>query len=145
MGPGEIEEGLELVDRALTRRRPQPYQLQAAIAGLHARARTPAETDWAQIAALYAELLRQQPSPVVALNRAAAVAMAQGAERGLELVEEIDGLEGYHLYHSARADLLRRLGRTVDARAAYESALAVCGNAVDRAFIERRLTELADP
>jgi RNA polymerase sigma-70 factor (ECF subfamily) len=141
---GEIEEGIELVDRALARRRPQPYQLQAAIAGLHARARTPAETDWPQIAALYAELLRQQPSPVVALNRAAAVAMAEGPEQGLELVDEIGDLEGYHLYHSARADLLRRLGRNGEARAAYERARALCSNPVDRSFLERRLAELGE-
>jgi len=138
-----IAEGLRVLGRALTLRRPGPYQLQAAIAAVHAEASTPEDTDWPRIALLYGELVRFEPTPVVALNRAVAVAMAEGAERGLELLDAIEGLEGYHLIHSARADLLRRLDRLAEAASAYRAALALEMNAADRAFLERRLAEVA--
>jgi RNA polymerase sigma-70 factor (ECF subfamily) len=136
----QIEDGLALVRVAL-RPRPGPYALQAAIAALHAE---DGEPDWPQIAALYAELAAVAPSPVIALNRAAAVAMAEGPERGLELVDALDGLERYHLYHAARADLLRRLGRHGEARDAYGAALLLEPPTRDRRFVERRLAELKD-
>lgn len=132
-----IDEGTRVLERALSHRRPGPYQLQAAVAALHLED----ETDWPQIAALYAELARIEPSPIVGLNRAVAVAMAEGPERGLELVERID-LPGYHLLHAARADFLRRLERRDEAAAAYRDALALEMNAADRAFLERRLGEV---
>jgi RNA polymerase sigma-70 factor, ECF subfamily len=132
-----IDEGTRVLERALSYRRPGPYQLQAAIAALHLEE----ETDWPQIVALYGELERLTPSPIVSLNRAVAVAMAEGPERGLELVEAID-LPEYHLLHAARADFLRRLGRNEDAAGAYRDALALDMNAGDRAFLERRLTEV---
>jgi RNA polymerase sigma-70 factor (ECF subfamily) len=137
-----IKRGLGLLDRALSLRRPGPYQVQAAIAALHAQARTPAETDWPQIAALYDELARLQPSPVVFLNRAVAVAMADGPNAGLALLDDLD-LGAYHLYHAARADLLRRTGRSDEARAAYERAHALATNEPERRFLEQRLETLA--
>ena len=127
-----------MLDRALSYRRPGPYQLQAAIAALHLED----EPDWPQIALLYAELARLEPSPIVELNRAVAVGMAEGPERGLELVEAVD-LPGYHLLHAARADFLRRLGRNEQAESAYREALALDMNAADRAFLERRLAEVS--
>jgi RNA polymerase sigma factor (sigma-70 family) len=141
----EIEEGLGLLQRALSLRHPGPYQLQAAIAALHAQAPTAADTDWPQIAALYGELLRRSPSPVVALNRAVAVAEAEGLEAGLALIERIEGLQGYHLLHAARADLLRRLGRTAEARTAYRQAIELARNPAERSFLEGRLEELSAP
>jgi RNA polymerase sigma-70 factor (ECF subfamily) len=138
-----IDEGVRVLDRALTARRPGPYQLQAAIAALHVEARTPEQTDWPQIAALYGRLVRYTTSPVVALNRAVAVAMASGPEAGLELLRGIEGLESYHLYHSAAADLLRRMGRADEAAAAYRRAIELCSNAVERRFLERRLAEVS--
>jgi RNA polymerase sigma-70 factor, ECF subfamily len=136
-----IARGVALLDRALALRRPGPYQLQAAIAALHARARVPGETDWTQIALLYAELARLQPSPVVELNRAVAVAMAEGPAAGLELLDDLP-LDRYHLFHSARADLLRREGRVDEARAAYERARELVTNEPERAFLSRRIAEL---
>jgi RNA polymerase sigma-70 factor (ECF subfamily) len=136
-----IARGVALLDRALALRRPGPYQLQAAIAALHARAREPGETDWTQIALLYAELARLQPSPVVELNRAVAVAMAEGPAAGLELLDDLP-LDRYHLFHSARADLLRREGRVDEARAAYERARELVTNEPERAFLSRRIAEL---
>ena len=133
-----IDEGTRVLDRALSYRRPGPYQLQAAIAALHLED----EPDWPQIALLYAELARLEPSPIVELNRAVAVGMAEGPERGLELVEAVD-LPGYHLLHAARADFLRRLGRNEQAGTAYREALALDMNAADRAFLERRLAEVS--
>ncbi|MDX6397653.1 MAG: polymerase sigma-70 factor, subfamily [Gaiellaceae bacterium] len=138
--PERIAEGTRVLEHALSHRRPGPYQLQAAIAALHVEE---GETDWAQIAALYGELARFEPSPIVELNRAVAVAMAEGPERGLALVERID-LPEYHLLHAARADLLRRLERHDEAAAAYRAALALEMNAGDRAFLERRLAEVQD-
>jgi predicted RNA polymerase sigma factor len=139
----EIREGMALVDEAL-RRGGGRYALQAAIAAEHARAASASETDWARIAALYARLARLDPSPVVELNRAVAVALAERPERGLELVDAIDGLERYHLYHATRADLLRRLGRVEEAAAAYVRALDLAANPVERRFLERRLSEVQD-
>jgi RNA polymerase sigma-70 factor (ECF subfamily) len=139
----EIDEGHRVLERALSLRKPGPYQLQAAIAALHAEARTPGETDWAQIAALYAELARSEPSPIVELNRAVAVAMAEGPAHGLDLVDRIPGLDRYHLLHATRADLLRRLGRTGEAASAYGRALELATNPAERGFLERRLAELA--
>jgi RNA polymerase sigma-70 factor (ECF subfamily) len=138
-----IAEGLRVLDRALAFRRPGPYQVQAAIAALHARAASPDETDWPQIAALYGELARMTPSHVVDLNHAVAVAMAEGPEAGLDLVDRIEGLDRYHLFHSTRADLLRRLGRNDEAEAAYARALELAGTATERDFLERRRREVA--
>jgi len=137
-----IARGLALLDRALALRGPGPYQVQAAIAGLHAQAERAEDTDWPQIAALYGALAEYQPSPVVELNRAVAVAMADGAGAGLALLDGLE-LDGYHLYHAARADLLRRLGRGGEAREAYERARALATNERERAFLEKRLTALA--
>ncbi len=140
-----ISEGAALVERALRMRAPGPYQLQAAIAALHDQATTPQATDWHQIAGLYGELARRSPSPVVALNHAVAVAMDEGIEAGLALIEEIAGtgvLDEYPYLHAARADLLRRLGRADEARAAYERALGLTANAAERRFLRRRLTEV---
>jgi RNA polymerase sigma-70 factor (ECF subfamily) len=143
----QIAEGAALVDRTLATRRIGPYTLQAAIAAVHARARTAAATDWAQIASLYDVLLRVDPSPVVALNRAAAVAMRDGPAAGLALIDEIlarGDLADYHLAHSARAELCRRLGRTAEARASYERALALTRLEPERRFLEPRLAALGD-
>jgi RNA polymerase sigma-70 factor (ECF subfamily) len=138
----EIDEGLRLLDRALRLRRPGPYQLQAAIVALHAQAPSADETDWPQIAALYAELLRVSRSPVVALNHAVAVAESGNPEHGLSLIDAVEGLEQYHLLHAARADLLRRLGRPVEAQVSYRRALELTRNPAERSFLERRLEEL---
>ena len=138
----EIEEGRKLVERALRLRRVGPYQLQAAIAALHTEV---GETDWPQIVALYRELERLVPSPVVELNRAAAVAMADGPEHGLEQIDRIEGLDDYIQFHAARADLLRRLGRGDEAATAYERALAVAPAGPERLYLARRLTELRTP
>ena len=122
-----------------------PYQLQAAIAAVHAQAASPQQTDWQQIAALYNVLARVNPSPVVLLNRAVAVGMSEGPARGLELIGELGSsgeLERYHLLHAARADLLRRLGSFEAAADAYRRALALMANGVERAYLERRLAEL---
>jgi RNA polymerase sigma-70 factor, ECF subfamily len=143
----QISEGVALVERALASRRFGPYTLQAAIAAVHAQAPTAVATDWAQIVALYDLLVRADPSPVVELNRAVAVAMRDGPLAGLTLIDAIlarGELGDYHLAHSARADLCRRLGRTVDARAAYQRALGLTRQAPVRRFLERRLDELPD-
>jgi RNA polymerase sigma-70 factor, ECF subfamily len=135
----QIEEGLGLVERLP----PGPYALQAAIAAQHARAVSPEATDWARIADLYALLARVTPSPVVELNRAVAVAMAEGEERGLELMAPLeDELDGYHLLHAARADLLRRLGRNAEAAASYARSLELTRQPAERAFLEGRLAEV---
>jgi len=140
----EIEEGTALVDRTLRLGRPGPYQIQAAVAALHAAAARPEDTDWPQIALLYGRLAELQPTPVVALNRAAAVAMAEGPDSGLALMGPLAGaLDRYHLFHSARADLLRRLGRHEESADAYRRALALASNEVERRFLERRLREVA--
>ncbi len=137
-----IGEGLRILDRALSLGRPGPYQLQAAIAALHARAPSADETDWRQIAALYTELERWTGSPVVALNHAVAAAMAHGPEVGLRMTDRIPGLEGYHLFHATRADLLRRLERHTEAAVAYRRALELVTNPIERAYLERRLAEV---
>ena len=138
-----IDEGLAVLDRVFALRRPGPYQVQAAIAALHARAPRPEDTDWPQIAGLYGVLGGMTPSPVIALNLAVAVAMADGPERGLPLVDALEGaLGGYHLFHAARADLLRRLDRRNDAAAAYHRALELATNPTERAYLERRLAEI---
>jgi RNA polymerase sigma-70 factor (ECF subfamily) len=139
----EIEEGVNLVQRALRLRRVGNYQLQAAIAAVHAEAGTAEETDWRQIVALYEELMRITSSPIVALNHAAAVAMAHGCERGLNLIEAAgDVLQNYYLYHASRADLLRRLKRFDEATLAYETALSLTTNRVEQNYIRRRLAEI---
>jgi RNA polymerase sigma-70 factor (ECF subfamily) len=135
----EIVQGRAALDRALALRLPGPYQLQAAIASLH----VDDETDWTQIALLYGRLLQLTPSPVIELNRAVAVAQAQGEEAGLALLDRVEGLDRYYLFHAARADLYRRLGRAADAREAYERALQLAPSDVEREFLQRRLTELA--
>jgi RNA polymerase sigma-70 factor (ECF subfamily) len=142
---GQIEEGLALVERALSSGRFGVYTLQAAIAAVHAEARDAANTDWAQIVALYDVLMRVNPSSVVELNRAVAVAMRDGALAGLRLVENLlsrGQLTDYHLAHSARAELCRRLGRTEAAREAYQRALALARQEPERRFLERRLHSL---
>ena len=142
----EIETGLGLLERALRLGPPGPYTLQAAIAGEHAKTTRSDETDWGRIASLYDQLAHVQPSPVVELNRAVAVAMAEGPERGLELLDEeglADKLAGYHLFWSARADLLRRAGRANQAIKAYERAVELASNPVEKRFLQRRLAELA--
>src|SRR5271165_3821668 len=141
----QIDEGLKLVEHALRLGRAGPYQLQAAIAAVHAEANTADETDWKQISALYRELARLDGTPVVYLNHAVAVAMSQGFDKGLALIEELGSsgdLESYHLYHAARADLLRRLGSWNSALAAYERALSLTSNAVERRYLRRRIAEL---
>ena len=141
----QIEEGLELVRRALSSRRFGPYALQAAIAAVHAEARDSSSTDWRQIAGLYDVLMRVDPSPVVELNRAAAIAMRDGPEAGLALVDAIlarGELADYQFAYSARADLCRRVGRTAEAIAAYQRAMALTNQAPERRFLERRLAEL---
>jgi RNA polymerase sigma-70 factor (ECF subfamily) len=133
-----------VLERALSFRPRGPYQLQAAIAAVHVGAEDAGKTDWPRIAALYGELAHIDPSPVVALNRAVAIAMAEGPERGLELIDGLAGsLDGYHLFHSARADLLRRLGRDEDSAAAYARALELAPEGADRRFLQARLTTLA--
>jgi RNA polymerase sigma-70 factor (ECF subfamily) len=142
-----IDEGIAILDRALRRSRPGPYQVQAAIAACHALAGEAEATDWPQIATLYGELARMVPSPVVALNRAVAVAMAEGAEAGLALVDELDrsgALAGYHLLAATRADLLRRLGRFGDAADAYRQALDLASTDAERRYLTRRLEEVTD-
>jgi len=140
-----IVEGTTLLDRALGLERAGPYQVQAAIAALHAAARHPIDTDWPQIAALYGSLARMTRSPVVELNRAAAVAMADGPNAGLTLLDDLAAsgvLDQYHLLHAARADLLRRSGRFEEAAPAYARALALTTNRAERALLERRLAEI---
>ena len=142
----QIDEGISLVEQALVSRRFGPYSIQAAIAAVHAQAATPADTDWAEIVALYDLLLQSSPSPVVELNRAVAVAMRDGPEAGLALIDAIlagGDLAGYYLAHSARADLCRRLGRSDDARASYIRALELTRLEPERRFLERRLREIA--
>ncbi len=138
-----IDEGVALLDRAIELRAPGQYQVQGAIASLHAQAPRPEDTDWPEIASLYARLADMTPSPVVELNRAVAVAMADGPGAGLPLLDELAGeLEGYHLFHSARADLLRRLERRDEAAESYRRALTLATNPAERAFLQRRLAEM---
>jgi RNA polymerase sigma-70 factor (ECF subfamily) len=141
----EIAEGVQMIQAALSLRRVGSYQLQAAIAAVHAEARDADETDWRQIVALYGELLRITSSPVVALNHAAAVAMSEGPEQGLRLLEAAaagGALQNYYLFHASRADLLRRLNRRDEAAIAYTTALSLTTNLVEQNYIRRRLNEL---
>jgi RNA polymerase sigma-70 factor (ECF subfamily) len=143
----QIEDGTRLVEGALASNRAGVYTIQAAIAAVHAAAPDAAATDWAQIVGLYDALLRVEPSPVVELNRAVAVAMRDGPEAGLALVDALLGrgdLDGYRLAHATRADLCRRIGRTGEARASYRRALELTQQASERRFLERRLAELPD-
>jgi RNA polymerase sigma-70 factor, ECF subfamily len=141
----KVEEGKDLLLRAGTLGRSGPYQLKAAIAGVHGATRRAEETDWRRIVALYDRLLEWEPTPIVRLNRAVAVAMAEGPAQGLALIDEV-GLAGalvdYHLYHSTRADLLRRAGRTGEAEVAYREARRLTGNEAEKNFLDRRLAEL---
>jgi RNA polymerase sigma-70 factor (ECF subfamily) len=141
----EVDAGVALVERALRMRDPGPYQLQAAIAAVHSTAATPGDTDWRQIVALYEELARFQPSPVVRLNQAVAIAMAEGFDAGLAAIDGIaDQLGQYHLMHAARADLLRRLGRWAEARVAYNRAIELATNSVEINYLKSRVASLAD-
>jgi len=141
----QIEEGTKLVESALRHGATGVYALQAAIAALHANAKTAKDTDWPQIAALYDALLRTHESPVIEVNRAVAVAMGRSVEEGLALLDELERrkeLEEFHLLAAARADLLRRLGRLDKAVDAYRRALALATNDIERRFLRRRLTEI---
>jgi RNA polymerase sigma-70 factor (ECF subfamily) len=144
----EISEGVSLLEGALRRGRPGPYQVQAAIAACHATAPSADRTDWAEIAALYGELLKFLPTPVVELNHAVAVGMARGPEAGLPLVEALEAsgrLAGYHLLPATRADFLRRLGRRPEAAAAYAEALELTSTHAERRYLSRRLAETSGP
>jgi len=141
----QIDEGIELVERGIQSHRIGPYTLQAAIAAVHAESRDARSTDWRQIVGLYDVLLRADPSPIIELNRAAAVAMSEGAAAGLALIDAIlvrGDLADYHLAHAARADLCRRLGRVSEAIESYEKALSLTTQNAERSFITRRLDEL---
>src|ERR1700683_1042180 len=141
----QIAEGISLTESALRSRRFGTYTLQADIAAVHAGSSSPASTDWREITLLYDQLLRIQPSPVVELNRAVAIAMSEGPEQGLRLIDDLlagEQLSQYHLAHSARADMCRRLGRIPEARASYEKALALARHEPERRFLARRLEEL---
>ena len=143
---GKIREGVSIMERLLLMKRPGPYQIQAAISALHAQAERAEDTDWPQIAALYHELMKMTPSPVIELNRAVALAMADGPLKGLKLLDQPvlkQQLSDYYLFHAARADLLRRVGRLNDAGDAYTLALNLCQNERERAFLMRRLVEVS--
>jgi len=142
----QIEEGLRLAEKALRMGNAGPCQLQAAIAAVHAEAKTASMTDWKQIAELYGLLARRNHSPVIALNHAVAIAMADGCEKGLQEIHRLGAsgeLDSYYLYHAARADLLRRLRRKEEALAAYDRALGLTANAVERRYLRRRIAELS--
>jgi RNA polymerase sigma-70 factor, ECF subfamily len=141
-----IAEGVAALEQALALQNPGPYQVQAAISALHAQARLPEETDWAQITMLYDLLYEMTPSPVVELNRAVAVAMSEGIESGMLLLArlaETGELDDYYLFHAARADLLRRSGKVDEAHSAYTRALELCQNNTERSFLRRRLAEIS--
>lgn len=138
----KIREGIAILDEALTLYAPGPYQVQAAISALHAEAATPEDTDWQQIAALYRSLTVMIPSPVVEVNRAAAVAMAESPSAGLALLHRIDRVDSFYPYHVARADLLRRTNQREAAADAYARAIELCGNSAERAYLQRRLDEM---
>src|SRR6266576_6750168 len=143
---GKIREGVSIMERLFLLKRPGPYQIQAAISALHAHAERAEDTDWPQIAALYHELMKMIPSPVIELNRSVALAMADGPLKGLKLLDQPvlkQELSDYYLFHAARADLLRRVGRTGDASDAYTHALNLCQNERECAFLRRRLVEVS--
>ncbi len=140
-----MREGVHLIETTLARRQPGPYQIQAAIAALHAQAPSTEATDWRQIAALYSVLSEMNPSVVIELNRAVAIAMADGPGAGMAILDDLEregSLDSYYLFHAARADLLRRMGWLQEAHDAYTEALALCQNAVEQSFMRRRLTQL---
>ena len=142
----KIREGVAILDEALALYDPGPYQVQAAISALHAEAPTAEATDWAQIAALYDTLATMTPSVVVEVNRAVAVAMARGAQEGLQMLLRLENeADGYYPYHAARADLLRRTTQREAAADAYKRALGLCGNSAERAYLQRRLDEMINP
>lgn len=142
----EIDEGLAILDKALTLHDPGPYQIQAAISALHAQAPSPSETDWDQIALLYDRLAEMTPSVVVEVNRAVAVAMARGPGQGLQILLQLeDEADHFYPYHAARADLLRRTNQIEAAIEAYQRALELCGNPAERAYLRRRLDEMIHP
>ena len=138
----QIGEGVRLLEKVLAQRQPSNYQLQAAIAAVHAESVSPAATDWPQIECLYRELLQHQDTPVVRLNHAVAVAMSCGYARGLALMDELSSLDGYYLLHAARADLLRRLGQHSEAAAAYRRAISLAANPMDQDYLRGRLTQM---
>jgi RNA polymerase sigma-70 factor (ECF subfamily) len=141
----QIVEGVRLVEEALRLHSVGPYQLQAAIAAIHAQAQTPEDTDWRQIASLYSALARLSPTPVVALNHAVAVAMSEGLSLGLAMIDALGAsgeLDSYYLFHAARADIVRRLGHRDQASDAYQRALALATNQVERSYLTRRLREV---
>jgi RNA polymerase sigma-70 factor (ECF subfamily) len=143
-----IDEGVSLLETALRAGKAGPYQLQAAIAALHAQAWSPEDTDWMQIAALYRKLFELNPSPVIALNRAVAVAMGRSLEEGLEQIDELSqtrSLDGYYLFHAARADLLRRLNRNQEAGAAYRLAVGLASNPIEIKFLKKQLAGIERP
>jgi RNA polymerase sigma-70 factor (ECF subfamily) len=140
---GLVEEGQALVRMSLRRNLPGPYQIQAAIHAVHSDASTASATDWTQILELYDQLMDHAPTPVVALNRAVALAEVVGPEEALEVIDGLD-LDGYHLFHAARADLLQRLGRSADAASAYGAALAMATNDAERTFLEQRRQAVTD-
>ncbi len=141
---GKIDEGIAILDEALVLNDPGPYQVQAAISALHAQAPTAGETDWPQIALLYETLARMIPSPVVAVNRAVAIAMGYGPTKGLALLDQIQGVEDYYPLHAVRADLLRRTGQYGAAADAYAQAIALCGNRAERSYFQHRLEEMLE-
>jgi RNA polymerase sigma-70 factor (ECF subfamily) len=141
----KIKTGTALLERALTLRDPGPYQIQAAIAALHVAATSPQETDWPQIAALYSALYEHQPTPIIALNGAVAMAMAEGPLSGLRLLDQLENeLQDYYLFHAARADFYRRAGWVEDARTSYANALELCQNEVEKKFLLRRLAQMSE-
>ena len=140
----EIQEGIALVEHALKMRRAGPYQIQASISALHAEAKHADETDWAQIAVLYSILGQMTPSPIVDLNRAVAVAMSEGYQRGLDQINQLESeLDSYYLFHASQADLLRRLEQLDNAQTAYQRALELCDNEIESRFLSRRLNEIS--
>lgn len=142
---GKIAEGLDVLDRALSLGQPGPYQVQAAISAVHASSERPEDTNWQQIEALYGELARMAPSPIIELNRAVATGMARGWQAGLRELEQLlqeEMLDEYHFFHAARADMLRRAGQWDEARRAYQRALELCQNQVEQSFLRRRLEEV---
>jgi len=144
----QIHEGAQIVKQALRIRSVGPYQLQAAVAAVHGEAKTPDDTDWREIAALYGVLERLSPGPVIALNRAVAVAMSEGFSKGLSIIDELGSskqLDGYYLFHAARADLLRRLNRSQEATEAYRRALELTTNKVEQDYLRTRLGQLHAP
>jgi RNA polymerase sigma-70 factor (ECF subfamily) len=143
---GQIVEGLNLVEQALRARAVGPFQLQAAIAAVHAEAKTAAETDWPQIAALYQELKKYHPSAVVSLNHAVAIAMSEGLKSGLDLIDQLGtetDLDSYYLYHAARADILRRMDRRDEALQEYRRTIDLTTNNIEQAYLRRRINLLS--